>query len=140
MTYFFDEAVCGCHLETHHPMKPQRLLLANSLVLHYGLYRHMDVRFHFNSNKTSIFLQIMKPVLADEDDLCQFHTPDYISFLKNVIPDIDVRKFFCFGKFIKFRILKQWLALWRNINFKPIVHCFQTITNTAKLLNAHFSF
>lgn len=32
----------------------------------------------------------MRPALADEDDLCQFHCEDYISFLKNVVPENEV--------------------------------------------------
>lgn len=31
----------------NHPMKPHRLALTHSLVLNYGLYRKMSVRFHF---------------------------------------------------------------------------------------------
>lgn len=33
---------------------------------------------------------MIKPSLADEADLCKFHFQDYISFLKNVVPDEEV--------------------------------------------------
>ena len=43
VTYFFDDAICGRHFGAHHPMKPQRLLLTQSLILHYGLHHHLEV-------------------------------------------------------------------------------------------------
>ncbi|CAD7695617.1 unnamed protein product [Ostreobium quekettii] len=53
-------------------MKPQRVLMTQSLVLHYGLHNYME---------------ICKPVPASDSDLAAFHSSDYVSFLKHVSPD-----------------------------------------------------
>ena len=52
-------------------MKPQRLSLTHSLVLHYGLYKKMDV---------------YRPYRASEHDMARFHSADYVSFLKRITP------------------------------------------------------
>lgn len=53
-------------------MKPHRVRMAHSLILHYGLYSKMDV---------------YRPRRAEAEDMEKFHTADYISFLQNVTPD-----------------------------------------------------
>ena len=50
-----------------HPMKPHRLALTHSLVLHYGLYKKVEV---------------FRPHRATAEDMCRFHAPEYIDFLK----------------------------------------------------------
>ncbi|NXX97252.1 HDAC3 deacetylase, partial [Centropus bengalensis] len=55
-----------------HPMKPHRLALTHSLVLHYGLYKKMIV---------------FKPYQASQHDMCRFHSEDYIDFLQRVSPN-----------------------------------------------------
>jgi acetoin utilization deacetylase AcuC-like enzyme len=50
-----------------HPMKPARLGLTHNLVLGYGLHRHMDV---------------YSPRKATDEEMAQFHTKDYVDFLK----------------------------------------------------------
>ncbi|CAN7949506.1 unnamed protein product [Ixodes hexagonus] len=41
--YFWDPDVGNFHYGPGHPMKPQRLSVTHSLVLHYGLYKKMQV-------------------------------------------------------------------------------------------------
>ncbi|GMH45210.1 hypothetical protein BSKO_13167 [Bryopsis sp. KO-2023] len=72
VTYFFDSEDGGYRFGKGHPMKPQRVVMTQSLVLHYGLHHHMD---------------IYKPVPATDTDLCKFHSADYIHFLKHITPD-----------------------------------------------------
>lgn len=44
MSYFYDPEVGNFYYGQGHPMKPHRVRMAHSLVLRYGLYRHMEVR------------------------------------------------------------------------------------------------
>ncbi|OBS65395.1 hypothetical protein A6R68_06058 [Neotoma lepida] len=62
VAYFYDPDVGNFHYGAGHPMKPHRLALTHSLVLHYGLYKKM---IH---------------------DMCRFHSEDYIDFLQRVSP------------------------------------------------------
>uniref|UniRef100_A0A8C8S8K4 Histone deacetylase 3 n=1 Tax=Pelusios castaneus TaxID=367368 RepID=A0A8C8S8K4_9SAUR len=39
VAYFYDPDVGNFHYGAGHPMKPHRLALTHSLVLHYGLYK-----------------------------------------------------------------------------------------------------
>uniref|UniRef100_A0A8C6E232 Histone deacetylase 3 n=1 Tax=Moschus moschiferus TaxID=68415 RepID=A0A8C6E232_MOSMO len=41
VAYFYDPDVGNFHYGAGHPMKPHRLALTHSLVLHYGLYKKM---------------------------------------------------------------------------------------------------
>nr|AEY82391.1 HDAC3 splicing HDAC3delta [Mus musculus] len=43
VAYFYDPDVGNFHYGAGHPMKPHRLALTHSLVLHYGLYKKMIV-------------------------------------------------------------------------------------------------
>ena len=53
-------------------MKPHRVRMTHSLVLHYGLYSQMDC---------------FRPRRAEAEDLCKFHSEDYVAFLKTVTQD-----------------------------------------------------
>uniref|UniRef100_A0A671E9J7 Histone deacetylase domain-containing protein n=1 Tax=Rhinolophus ferrumequinum TaxID=59479 RepID=A0A671E9J7_RHIFE len=66
VAYFYDPDVGNFHYGAGHPMKPHRLALTHSLVLHYGLYKKMIV---------------FKPYQASQHDMCRFHSEDYIDFL-----------------------------------------------------------
>ncbi|MEE6478663.1 hypothetical protein FKM82_011935 [Ascaphus truei] len=72
VAYFYDPDVGNFHYGTGHPMKPHRLALTHSLVLHYGLYKKMIV---------------FKPYQASQHDMCRFHSEDYIDFLQRVSPN-----------------------------------------------------
>ncbi|MCP6606484.1 hypothetical protein NL500_30270, partial [Klebsiella pneumoniae] len=71
VAYFYDPDVGNFHYGAGHPMKPHRLALTHSLVLHYGLYKKMIV---------------FKPYQASQHDMCRFHSEDYIDFLQRVSP------------------------------------------------------
>lgn len=71
IVYFYDPDVGTYHYGPGHPMKPQRLTLTHSLVLHYGLYKKM---------------QVYRPYKASSHDMCRFHADDYIEFLEMVSP------------------------------------------------------
>jgi histone deacetylase 1/2 len=53
-------------------MKPHRVRMAHSLILHYGLYSQMDC---------------YRPRRAAAEDLTAFHSEDYVQFLKTVTQD-----------------------------------------------------
>lgn len=44
VAYFYDPDVGSFYYGPGHPMKPHRVKMAHSLILHYGLYRQMEVR------------------------------------------------------------------------------------------------
>lgn len=52
-------------------MKPHRIRMTNSLLVNYGLYKHMNV---------------FKPPRAGREDLTKFHSDDYINFLHRITP------------------------------------------------------
>lgn len=72
VSYFYDPEVGQFYYGQGHPMKPHRVRMAHSLILHYGLYSQM---------------QVYRPRKADAEDMQRFHTADYIEFLRNVNPD-----------------------------------------------------
>jgi histone deacetylase HOS2 len=59
------------HFGRSHPMKPWRLTLAKGLVTSYGMHYAMD---SYVSRKATM------------DELKEFHTTDYLEYLKNVLP------------------------------------------------------
>ena len=40
--YYYDPQVGNFHYGAMHPMKPQRIQITHSLVLHYGLHKKMN--------------------------------------------------------------------------------------------------
>lgn len=78
-------------------MKPHRLSLTHSLVLHYGLYKKMMVRLYppgwvrmqrwLYSLVPRCSSQVFKPYKASQHDMCRFHSEDYIDFLQKVSPN-----------------------------------------------------
>ncbi|XP_037793240.1 histone deacetylase 3-like [Penaeus monodon] len=71
VAYFYDPDVGNFHYGPGHPMKPHRLSITHSLVLHYGLYKK---------------LQIYRPYRANFHDMTRFHSEEYIDFLMRVSP------------------------------------------------------
>lgn len=51
-------------------MKPHRLTLTNHLVLNYGLHNKME---------------IFQPRRATDDEILNFHSSDYVDFLKRSV-------------------------------------------------------
>ncbi|KAI5059924.1 hypothetical protein GOP47_0024344 [Adiantum capillus-veneris] len=72
VTYFYDSDVGNYYYGQGHPMKPHRIRMTHSLLLHYNLDTKMEIR---------------KPQQARMNDLCRFHADDYINFLKSVTPE-----------------------------------------------------
>ncbi|GFS34145.1 histone deacetylase 3 [Trichonephila inaurata madagascariensis] len=72
VVYFWDPDVGNFHYGVGHPMKPHRLSVTHSLVLHYELYKKM---------------KIYRPYRASLHDMCRFHSEDYIDFLLKVTPN-----------------------------------------------------
>ncbi|KAG7006909.1 maintenance of telomere capping protein 1 [Physcia stellaris] len=70
--YFYDSDVGNYAYVAGHPMKPHRIRMAHSLIMNYGLYKHMEI-------------YRAKP--ASNLEMTQFHTDEYIDFLKRVTPD-----------------------------------------------------
>jgi histone deacetylase 1/2 len=52
-------------------MKPHRIRMTHTLLLNYGIYKHM---------------QVFRPQLAGVEDMTQFHADDYIAFLQKINP------------------------------------------------------
>ena len=73
VSYFHDADTIGSYYYgPGHPMKPHRLQMAHNLILSYHLYRKMEV---------------YRPHLASDEEMAQFHTPEYIDFIRRVTPD-----------------------------------------------------
>ncbi|XP_024393389.1 histone deacetylase 19 isoform X2 [Physcomitrium patens] len=72
VSYFYDPDVGNYYYGQGHPMKPHRIRMAHSLLVHYNLHTRMEV---------------LRPYPARDRDLCRFHADDYVSFLKEVTPE-----------------------------------------------------
>lgn len=69
VVYFYDPEIGSFHYGSGHPMKPMRVKMTHSLLVNYGLYKHMD---------------ILRPYHASYENLTNFHSSDYINFLSSV--------------------------------------------------------
>ncbi|KAL9137241.1 MAG: hypothetical protein Q9175_001548 [Cornicularia normoerica] len=72
VAYFYDSDVGNYAYVAGHPMKPHRIRMAHSLIMNYGLYKKMEI-------------YRAKP--ASNLEMTQFHTDEYVEFLKKVTPD-----------------------------------------------------
>ncbi|ORZ41039.1 histone deacetylase 1/2 [Catenaria anguillulae PL171] len=72
VAYYYDPDVGNYHYAPGHPMKPHRIRMTHSLIMNYGLYKHM---------------QVYRPKPATRDEITRFHTDEYIDFLYRVTPD-----------------------------------------------------
>ncbi|KAI9293968.1 histone deacetylase phd1 [Neoconidiobolus thromboides FSU 785] len=72
VSYFHSEEVGNFHYGEYHPMKPHRLALTNDLVLRYDLHEKLDM---------------YQPRKATDEEMKEFHTIDYVDFLKRVTPE-----------------------------------------------------
>ncbi|KAJ3101222.1 Histone deacetylase 3 [Phlyctochytrium planicorne] len=70
--YFYNETSAKFHYGEGHPMKPARLALAHNLIIGYGLHKRMETYI---------------PRRATEEEMTEFHSEDYVEFLKRVTPD-----------------------------------------------------
>ncbi|KAF2723555.1 hypothetical protein K431DRAFT_337485 [Polychaeton citri CBS 116435] len=72
VAYFYDSDVGNYAYNAGHPMKPHRIRMAHSLIMNYGLYKH---------------LEIYRAKPASKYEMTQFHTDEYVDFLQRVTPD-----------------------------------------------------
>ncbi|KAK0939640.1 histone deacetylase [Friedmanniomyces endolithicus] len=72
VAYFYDSDVGNFAYNAGHPMKPHRIRMAHSLIMNYGLYKH---------------LEIYRAKPASKYEMTQFHTDEYVDFLQKVTPD-----------------------------------------------------
>lgn len=72
VAYFYDSDVGNYAYNAGHPMKPHRIRMAHSLIMNYGLYKH---------------LEIYRAKPATKYEMTQFHTDEYVDFLQRVTPD-----------------------------------------------------
>ncbi|KAG8533578.1 histone deacetylase [Bacidia gigantensis] len=72
VAYFYDSDVGNYAYVAGHPMKPHRIRMAHSLIMNYELYKKMEI-------------YRAKP--ATNYEMAQFHTDEYVEFLKKVTPD-----------------------------------------------------
>uniref|UniRef100_A0A7E4VMQ1 Histone deacetylase n=1 Tax=Panagrellus redivivus TaxID=6233 RepID=A0A7E4VMQ1_PANRE len=76
--YFHNENVAAFHYGPHHPMKPFRLAVTHSLILHYNLQHYFTM---------------VEPPPATYEEIIAFHDTDYIEELMagkwRVVPDED---------------------------------------------------
>lgn len=73
VAYFYDSDIGNFAYNAGHPMKPHRIRMAHSLVMNYGLYKHMEI-------------YRAKPATGQE--MTQFHTDDYVEFLRTITPEV----------------------------------------------------
>eukprot|EP00850_Spirogloea_muscicola_P000515 SM000002S05595 [mRNA] locus=s2:1103890:1114523:+ [translate_table: standard] len=72
VAYFYDAEVGNYYYGQGHPMKPHRIRMTHSLLVHYGVHTKLD---------------IFKPFPARDKDMCRFHADDYVEFLRTVTPE-----------------------------------------------------
>ena len=57
VAYFYDADVGKYYYGQGHPMKPHRVKMAHSLILHYGLYSQMEVSKNMGVTKSQVRLR-----------------------------------------------------------------------------------
>ncbi|KAJ0985777.1 hypothetical protein J5N97_004133 [Dioscorea zingiberensis] len=72
VSYFYEPSIGDYYYGQGHPMKPHRIRMAHNLVVHYSLYRLME---------------ISRPYPASATDIRRFHSNDYVDFLSSVSPE-----------------------------------------------------
>lgn len=72
VAYFYDDEVGNFHYGYGHPMKPHRVRMTHHLIVQYGLSKKLDV---------------FRPRMLTQQDMTQFHSDDYVHFLRNTTPD-----------------------------------------------------
>ncbi|CAA86662.1 Putative histone deacetylase 2 [Caenorhabditis elegans] len=75
VAYYYHKDVGHFHYGQLHPMKPQRLVVCNDLVVSYEMPKYMTV--------------VESPKL-DAADISVFHTEDYVNFLQTVTPKLGL--------------------------------------------------
>ena len=90
-----SEEIGEYYYGAHHPMKPHRLVMTHALIQSYGLCKDMAC---FTPRKATRLARRLTPDClvrspsrslrgCCSEELCQFHSPDYVDFLRRVMPD-----------------------------------------------------
>ncbi|KAL3628884.1 Histone deacetylase 6 [Castilleja foliolosa] len=77
VSYFYEPTVGNYYYGQGHPMKPHRIRMAHSLVVHYSLHRRMEM---------------FTPFPAEPDEIRRFHSAEYVNFLSSLSPDTNARQ------------------------------------------------
>ncbi|KAM0932475.1 putative histone deacetylase [Dioscorea sansibarensis] len=72
VSYYYDSMIGNYHYGSGHSMKPLRITMTHDLLESYGILNDM---------------QVFQPTKPSSDDLSQFHSADYVEFLKRITPD-----------------------------------------------------
>jgi len=72
VSYYYDGDVGNFYYGQGHPMKPHRIRMTHNLLLNYGLYRKLEV---------------YRPFKASFDEMCKYHSDEYVKFLQEIMPD-----------------------------------------------------
>ena len=82
--YFYDSDVGNYAYVAGHPMKPHRIRMAHSLIMNYGLYKHMEIYvgalelkigFTFPTNLVASDLIVL--LFGSGTRLCSIHSLSY---------------------------------------------------------------
>lgn len=63
MAYYYEPEIGNYYYGHGHPMKPHRVRMAHTLIVRYGLYRHLEVRGLLACHSHSVNEQIMMAVI-----------------------------------------------------------------------------
>lgn len=70
VSYFYNQNFGKFVYSKEHPMKPERIAMAHSLVVNTGLYRHLNV-YHARQ--------------ASREEMARFHSEDYLNYLQQFV-------------------------------------------------------
>ena len=94
----FTGAIGKFNYGQKHVMKPHRVRMAHNLILNYGLDRKMEIVVS-EVRACSLKNTLQRPHPATFADLAEYHSSDYIAFLRDIRPDnkveCDVRRCEC---------------------------------------------
>lgn len=51
ISYYYDEDVANHYYREDHPMEPQRIKMAHSLIMHTGIYKKLSILVGINHQK-----------------------------------------------------------------------------------------
>ena len=70
VSYFYNQNFGKFVYSKEHPMKPERIAMAHSLVVNTGLYRKLNV-YHARQ--------------ASKEEMFRFHSEDYLTYLEQYV-------------------------------------------------------
>lgn len=73
VSYFYNSNMSKFVYSKEHPMKPERISMAHSLIVNTGLYKYLFV----DCRK----LDVYHARQASKEEMSRFHSDDYVSYL-----------------------------------------------------------